>query len=65
AIVAIAKGFGIHLVSEGVETEFQRDALERMGCDEMQGYLFSRPLTPADATDFIAGKWAEAASPPK
>ncbi len=59
AIVAIAKGFGIHLVSEGVETEFQRDALARMGCDEMQGYLFSHPLSPENATDYMVGASAD------
>lgn len=44
AITGIAKGFGLHLVAEGVETEHQLTALLTMGCDEMQGYFFSPPL---------------------
>lgn len=44
AIIGIAKGFGLHLVVEGVETHHQMKALQELGCDEMQGYLFSRPI---------------------
>jgi diguanylate cyclase (GGDEF)-like protein len=43
AIVGIAKGFNLDLVAEGVENDTQRRVLERLGCDEMQGYLFARP----------------------
>jgi diguanylate cyclase (GGDEF)-like protein/PAS domain S-box-containing protein len=43
AIVGIARGFDLHLVAEGVETELQRQVLAELGCDEMQGYLFARP----------------------
>jgi len=50
AIIGIAHGFGLHLVAEGVETSYQMKALHELGCDEMQGYLFSRPL-PADAVE--------------
>jgi EAL domain-containing protein (putative c-di-GMP-specific phosphodiesterase class I) len=32
------------VVAEGVETEAQAETLRRLGCDEMQGYLFSKPL---------------------
>jgi len=48
AIIGIAKGFGLHLVAEGVETENQLTSLLSMGCDEMQGYLFSPPLKGED-----------------
>ncbi len=47
AIVGIARGFGLHLLAEGVETLDQMKTLQEMGCDEMQGYFFCRPL-PAD-----------------
>ncbi|MFZ5549537.1 MAG: putative bifunctional diguanylate cyclase/phosphodiesterase [Pseudomonadota bacterium] len=43
AIVGIARGFDLHLVAEGVETELQRQVLAELGCDEMQGFLFARP----------------------
>jgi diguanylate cyclase (GGDEF)-like protein len=47
AVVAIAGSLGITTVAEGVETEAQLEQLHELGCDEGQGYLFSRPV-PAD-----------------
>lgn len=47
AITGIARGFGLHLVAEGVETAAQAKMLRNLGCDCMQGYFFSRP---ADST---------------
>ncbi|MQY51047.1 putative bifunctional diguanylate cyclase/phosphodiesterase [Rhodocyclus gracilis] len=47
AIVGIAEGFGLHLIAEGVESEEQARRLADLGCEDMQGYYFGRPL-PAD-----------------
>jgi EAL domain-containing protein (putative c-di-GMP-specific phosphodiesterase class I) len=47
AAIALARGMGLKVVAEGVETEAQRASLERLGCDGMQGFLFSRPVTAA------------------
>jgi EAL domain-containing protein (putative c-di-GMP-specific phosphodiesterase class I) len=44
AITAMGHALGLRVVAEGVETEEQRTMLKRQGCDEMQGYLFSRPV---------------------
>jgi len=49
AIIGIAHGFGLHLLAEGVETNFQMKTLHELGCNEMQGYLFSKPVPAADA----------------
>jgi diguanylate cyclase (GGDEF)-like protein len=44
SIIGIAKSFNLKVVAEGVETEEQRLALGDMACDELQGYLLSRPV---------------------
>ena len=44
AIIGIAEGLGLQTIAEGVETEEQLALLTRMGCQEAQGFLFSRPL---------------------
>jgi EAL domain-containing protein (putative c-di-GMP-specific phosphodiesterase class I) len=48
AIVALGHSLDLKVVAEGVETDFQRTFLHGIGCDELQGYLFSRPL-PSDS----------------
>ncbi len=47
AIVAMAHKLDLQVVAEGVETAEQRDHLLRYGCDELQGYWFSRPVDAA------------------
>lgn len=44
AIIAMAHALGLRVTAEGVETQAQADALRALGCDEIQGYWFSRPL---------------------
>jgi len=53
AIIAMAHALKLKVVAEGVETEAQRDFLRGIGCDEIQGYLLSRPLPAAEASAFI------------
>lgn len=50
AIISIARGLGLHLVAEGVETEIQARYLQANGCSTMQGYLYHRPIS---LTSFI------------
>lgn len=52
AIVSLASTLGMQTIAEGVETEEQLAFLRRLGCDEAQGYFFSRPLTPAAFEEF-------------
>ncbi|MEP1214409.1 MAG: sensor domain-containing phosphodiesterase [Marinobacter sp.] len=44
SILGLAKGLGLSVVAEGVETAAHEQWLRRQGCDYLQGYLYSRPL---------------------
>ncbi|ANG92997.1 bifunctional diguanylate cyclase/phosphodiesterase [Lelliottia amnigena] len=43
-IIHVARTMEMNVVAEGIETEAQRQLLAELGCDYLQGYLFSRPL---------------------
>ncbi len=45
AILAMAKSLGLNTIAEGVENNYQRDFLIKHGCDEVQGFLYSRPVS--------------------
>jgi diguanylate cyclase (GGDEF)-like protein/PAS domain S-box-containing protein len=56
AIMSLAKSLNLKVVAEGVETAAQLDCLRNLGCDEIQGYLVSKPLTAEDlARNFALG----------
>lgn len=59
-LLAMAETVGHQVVAEGVETPEQKEFLIAHGCPVAQGYLFARPMTPADCTAWIesAGKVA-------
>jgi diguanylate cyclase (GGDEF)-like protein len=48
AMIAMAHALKLEVVAEGVETEAQQSFLTRNGCDMAQGYLFGRPVEPAE-----------------
>ncbi|MCL2524784.1 MAG: EAL domain-containing protein [Betaproteobacteria bacterium] len=54
AIIGIARSFDLRVQAEGIENKIQRDTLLGLGCDEMQGYLFSRPLSAEQLEEFLA-----------
>lgn len=47
-IQSLAENLKLHTIAEGVETEAQLQALRDLGCTEVQGYLFSKPLPQSD-----------------
>jgi diguanylate cyclase (GGDEF)-like protein len=59
-IVELARLRGLRVVAEGIETAEQLTALRAIGCDQGQGYYFSRPLDPDDPNLADAIGWAPA-----
>lgn len=53
-IVAMAHALGLKVIAEGVETDAQRDAVAREGCETWQGFLGAKPMTQADFWEFCA-----------
>lgn len=53
AVVALGNSLGLRVVAEGIEHESQHRALQQLGCKFGQGYLYSRPLPPADVMPFL------------
>ncbi|MEH2199953.1 EAL domain-containing protein [Nostoc sp.] len=56
AIVTLGHSLGLKLTAEGVETEEQLEFLKSIKCEEVQGYLFYRPLSVLKATEILESK---------
>jgi EAL domain-containing protein (putative c-di-GMP-specific phosphodiesterase class I) len=54
AIISLAHSLKLKVVAEGVETEQQLQLLQLLKCDEIQGYIFSPAVPPADVEKFFA-----------
>ena len=54
AMLGMAKALKLTVIAEGVETEAQRELLQRLGCHEFQGYLFSPAVPPAKLAEYLA-----------
>jgi EAL domain-containing protein (putative c-di-GMP-specific phosphodiesterase class I) len=63
-VISLGHKLHLHVIAEGVETEEQRAILRAHDCDEMQGYLFSRPVPPGRIAELLAARdavlWEEA-----
>ncbi len=55
-IIAMAHSMNLKVTAEGVETPEQLTLLRRYSCDEVQGYLFSRPIPAPELTGFLRKK---------
>ena len=53
AIIAMAHSMNLNVIAEGVESQAQADFLTARGCDEMQGFHFSHPLSYRDMTSLL------------
>jgi len=55
AVITLGSSMGMKVVAEGVEDQLQLDALADYGCDQIQGYHFSRPMPAGMVPGFLAG----------
>ncbi|MEN3157811.1 EAL domain-containing protein [Alkalimonas sp. NCh-2] len=53
AIIRMAQSLGLKTIAEGVETAEHQGWLQQLGCDEIQGYHYGRPMSAAEASQFI------------
>jgi diguanylate cyclase (GGDEF)-like protein len=53
SIVELGRAVHMAVTAEGVETEAQRDILNKIGCDQLQGYLLSKPVGPAKLNEIL------------
>ena len=53
--VDLAHNLGLSVVAEGVENQHSLDLLKEMGCDAMQGYFTSKPLSASEASEYLSG----------
>lgn len=60
AIICLAKDLRLKVIAEGVEDRNQARFLQDIKCESFQGYLFSRPLPPVQATEWLLANGAEA-----
>jgi len=53
AIITMARAQGLQTTAEGVETDEQRETLKSLGCDNIQGFLMSRPIARGEITELL------------
>jgi diguanylate cyclase (GGDEF)-like protein/PAS domain S-box-containing protein len=53
AIISMAHGIGVKAIAEGVEKKSQLEILRKLGCDQLQGYIFSKPLPEKEIAELL------------
>lgn len=56
AVIQMSGALGISVVAEGVETEAQATCLAEFGCDTLQGFLISRPISPGELIAYVKSR---------
>ncbi|HUF21695.1 MAG TPA: EAL domain-containing protein [Burkholderiales bacterium] len=56
SVISMAHSLRLKVIAEGVETEEQATQLDSLGCDQMQGYLYSRPVPPEDVPKLLTAE---------
>jgi len=59
SIIYLSKAMTLKVIAEGVETQKQKDFLRKQDCNEIQGYLYSKPVSADDMTILLASKFIE------
>jgi diguanylate cyclase (GGDEF)-like protein len=59
AVVAMARALGVATIAEGVETPLQSRRLIELGCDSVQGYLYSRPVRAEKLPEVVSSLWTQ------
>jgi EAL domain-containing protein (putative c-di-GMP-specific phosphodiesterase class I) len=62
AIIDLGHGLGLKVTAEGVETKAQFETLRELGCDSLQGYLFSRPVGADEFAALLAHRGVQGAA---
>jgi diguanylate cyclase (GGDEF)-like protein/PAS domain S-box-containing protein len=57
AVISLGQELGVAVIAEGVETEQQLEMLNRLGCQQVQGYLFAPPMCAAEARTVMVSMW--------
>ena len=58
-ILALAHSLGMEVVAEGIETSYQLNKLQDLGCDLGQGYFFSKPISPKETEEFLSKQFKD------
>ena len=55
-IISLGHALSLKVVAEGIETNRVADLLKELGCDQLQGYLFGKPLPPEQFTEWLGAR---------